>query len=219
MKKGLIIYFMSSALCLANINIENVKQSETTKKYTYEFSYPKLSLNGKSLPINKEIEKINLHNIDGFKKDGSHNPYADRLYEAQSNYKEYKNNFNITSILASTYFYTGGAHGMTGFVSYNVSTKTGKTLKFNDLFREGAKKYFEKEIRAIINQDVKTNRENTKFFRNSSSRFTDLDNAVVFFRGDNLVIRYQQYTIAPYSSGTPEFEFSKNKIKKYLKEF
>lgn len=218
MKKGLIIYLISSTLCLANINVESIKKSEETQKYTYEFFYPKLSLNGKSLPINQEIEKINLHNIDGFKKDGSHNPHSDRPYEAQGNYKEYKNSFNITSILASTYFYTGGAHGMTGFVTYNVSNKTGKTLRFNDIFKAGAKKYFEKEIRSIINQDVKTNRENTKFFRDSSSRFVDLDNAVIFFRGDNLVIRYQQYTIAPYSSGTPEFEFSKDKIKNYLKE-
>ena len=107
---------------------------------------------------------------------------------------------------------------MTGFTSYNISNKTGKNLKFNDIFRRGAREYFEKEIRDNIIKDVKVNKEKTKYFRDSSTRFVDLDNAVIFFRGDNLVIRYQQYAIAPYSSGTPEFEFSKEEIREFLKE-
>lgn len=218
MKKGLLIYLLTSAICLANIKVDTVKKTEETKKYTYEFSYPELSLNGKILPINQEIEKNINYNIKGFVRVGEHNPHSDRPYEAQSIFKDYKNNFGVTSILESIYTYTGGNHGTTGFMSYNISNKTGKNLKFNDIFKRGTKEYFEKEIRNIIIQDVKTNKENTKYFRDSSTRFVDLDNAVVFFRGNNVVVRYQQYTIAPYSSGTPEFEFSKDKIKDFLKE-
>lgn len=218
MKKGLLIYLLTSAVCLANIKVDTVKKTEETKKYTYEFSYPELSLNGKILPINQEIEKNINYNIKGFVRVGEHNPHSDRPYEAQSIFKDYKNNFGVTSILESIYTYTGGNHGTTGFMSYNISNKTGKNLKFNDIFKRGTKEYFEKEIRNIIIQDVKTNKENTKYFRDSSTRFVDLDNAVVFFRGNNVVVRYQQYTIAPYSSGTPEFEFSKDKIKDFLKE-
>ena len=218
MKKGILIYLLTSAVCLANIKVDTIKKSGTTKKYTYEFSYPSLSLDGKTLPINQEIEKNISYNIKGFTRVGEHNPYSDRPYEAQSIFKDYKNNFGITSILESIYTYTGGNHGMTGFTSYNISNKTGKNLKFNDIFRRGAREYFEKEIRDTIIKDVKVNKEKTKYFRDSSTRFVDLDNAVVFFRGDNLVIRYQQYAIAPYSSGTPEFEFSKEEIREFLKE-
>ena len=57
MKKGILIYLLTSAVCLANIKVDTIKKSETTKKYTYEFLYPSLSLDGKTLPINQEIEK------------------------------------------------------------------------------------------------------------------------------------------------------------------
>lgn len=218
MKKGILIYLLTSAICLANVEVKTIKKNEVTQKYTYDFSYPQLSLEGKILPISQEIEKNINYNIKGFKRVGEHNPHSDRPYEAQSIFKNYKNSFGVTSILESIYTYTGGNHGMTGFTTYNISNKTGKNLKFNDIFRNGAREYFEKEIRDIIIKDVKTNKEKTKYFRSSSTRFVDLDNAVVFFRGDNVVIRYQQYAIAPYSSGTPEFEFSKEEIREFLKE-
>ena len=71
----------------------------------------------------------------------------------------------------------------------------------------------------VLTNDIEIiNKEKTKYFRDSSTRFVDLDNAVIFFRGDNLVIRYQQYAIAPYSSGTQEIEFSKEEIREFLKE-
>ena len=208
---------MTSAICLANMNIENINKTGKTEKYTYNFEYPKLTLNGKELAVNKELEKITNDNIKGLIRDSKTNPYNDRPYEGESFYKEYKNNFGVTSLLGMTYFYTGGNHGMTGLSSFNISNKTGKSLTFNDIFKPEAKKYFEMEIIKAIKNDIKTKKEETKFFRDMSTRTTDIDNAVVFFRGNNVVIRYQQYVVAPYSSGTPEFEFSKESVKNYLK--
>lgn len=219
MKKKLLFYFLFSTLTLANINIKTISKNENTEKYKYEFLYPKFTLNEKSLPINNEIEKIVDDNIKGFKKEGINNFHKDRPYEANMFFKEFKNSFGITSTLVMNYFYMGGAHGITGLISYNIDTTTGKNLLFNDIFSKEAKKYFEQEINKTIELELKKSLEKRQinYFKEKSMRAIDLDNAVLFFRGSDLVIRYQQYAIAPYSEGTPEFTFSKEKIEKYLK--
>lgn len=207
---------MTSAICLANVNIENVRKSEVSQKYKYDFEYPKITFKGKDLSLNKEIENITTQNINGLINDSKYNSHNEQ-YEGQSFYKDFENDFDVTSLLGLTYFYIGGNHGTTGLSSYNISNKTGKILNFNDIFKFGAKQYFEREIIKSIREDVKIKGNKSLYFTDMSSRTTDLDNAVVFFRGNYVIIRYQQYAIAPYSSGTPEFKFSKEVVKDYLK--
>lgn len=217
MKKGLFIYLITSAICLANVNVDTMQKSNKSEKYTYNFQYPKVTFKGKEIALNKEVENIVNQNINGLVKDSQKNPYKDMPYEGESIYKEYKNNFGVTSILDMTYIYTGGNHGTTGLMAYNISNSTGKVLTFNDIFKPGTKKFIEREIIKAIKNNVKTLGDKSPYFKGMSTRTTDIDNAVFFFRGNDLVVRYQEYAIAPHSSGTPEFEFSKEMLKDYLK--
>ncbi|NME35183.1 MULTISPECIES: DUF3298 and DUF4163 domain-containing protein [Fusobacterium] len=219
MKKKLLFYFLFSTLALASVDVKTISKNEETEKYKYEFSYPEFILNEKSLSVNNEIEKIVNDNIKGFRKEGMNNPHKNRPYEAKMIFKEFKNNFGITSTLVMNYFYTGGAHGTTGLTSYNINSETGKNLAFNDIFSKGAKKYFEQEIIKKIESELRKplEKRDVNYFGEKTMRAVDLDNAVLFFRGNEFVIRYQQYAIAPYSEGTPEFTFTKEQIEKYLK--
>ena len=57
-------------------------------------------------------------------------------YQLYSRYKV-TNSQNITSFYIDYYQFTGGAHGITTRLSYNVDNITGKELKLSDLFKGG----------------------------------------------------------------------------------
>ncbi|WP_370456695.1 RsiV family protein [Fusobacterium sp. IOR10] len=87
---------------------------------------------------------------------------------------------------------------------------------------EEGKADIENKILESIEKDFKkSNNDETKVFYFQDSLESDavkLKNANVYFNGDKLIVTYPHYTLAPYSTGMPEFIFSKEEMKKYLKD-
>lgn len=122
-------------------------------------------------------------------------------FELVSEYFVTRESEDLISFYTDYYQFTGGAHGITTRKAYVVDRKTGKPLNINELFKKGYdyKTIIDKEIRKQISK------EKEKYF-DEGKNFKGINNDVKFYiRGNNIVIYYSQYEIAPYASGLPEF--------------
>lgn len=125
---------------------------------------------------------------------------------------DYRVESEINNILSIWFFvetYTGGAHGNRELTIYHIDTKSGKRLRFDDVFITGADKYFEAEIIKQMDEDPGS------YFE---ERQPNVRSANFYFEGDDIVFIFGQYSIAPYATGTPDFRFKRNDIKKWLKK-
>ena len=123
-------------------------------------------------------------------------------FEVHSKYTLGVNNNSIISLYNDYYEYLGGAHGMTTRTSYTIDKEKEKLLTLKELFVQG---YFYSDI---INKSIKDEIDkNPENYFNSGREFKGIsENQNFYIEGDNLVIYYQLYDIAPYVFGIPEFK-------------
>lgn len=122
-------------------------------------------------------------------------------YELVASYTV-KNNDKILSFYIDYYQFTGGAHGITTRIPYNIDTSSGKQLLLGDLFKY--KSDYEKLINNEIEKEIKKNPEN--YFLGKDGFNGIKNNQQYFIDGSTLVVYFGQYEIAPYASGMPEFK-------------
>ena len=213
MKNVVIPFLLISSLAFADIKVESIKKAKVRKDFTYDLTIPQFKLNGKSMTdLNNAFNNDMLTAIERTESVGKEVNKMNPNLKAETimNFKEYKNNFGVTSVVLSDYLYDGGAHGTTVLSSYNIDNTTGKILAFDDVFIRSAKQSFKKGILQIIKN-------------NNSGRYMsgiediDLNSAVMYFDGDYIVFKFQQYSIAPYSSGEPAFRYKKEDVKPFIK--
>lgn len=165
-----------------------------------------------ALKFKKNIEDMAKADFEATKKDKE---IVFRKYEVNTEYTVRYNKNNILSITMIYYQYTGGAHGGSNQVAYNIDLKTGKTLLLPDIFEEG---FDYKNV--IINEIVKAIEEKKEdYFDYSVNVVKAIDeNKSYYIENGNIVVYFGQYEIAPYAAGIPEFKipFSKLKFKKGL---
>lgn len=129
-------------------------------------------------------------------------------YEFLSVYTVTYNNDCVTSLYSDQYTYLGGAHGNTVRDSQTWDFQTGYQLSLSDYFPNN--QTFTQDIISEINKQI-TEREK----QDPSTYFEDFPSLVrgnfnlegFYVTPDGIVIYYQQYDIAPYSTGIPEFFF------------
>lgn len=123
-------------------------------------------------------------------------------YEIQSKYSVSENNSSIISLYNDYYEYLGGAHGMTTRTSYTIDKEKESLLSLNDLFIKGYN--YSDIINGEIKKQISKNPEN---YFDSGSEFKGIGEKQSFYiEGDDLVIYYQLYELAPYAFGIPEFK-------------
>jgi len=107
------------------------------------------------------------------------------------------------SIIIRYYNYSGGAHGYYEDIAYNIDIKSGKFLRLSDLFLEQSnyKEIINKEIESQIKTLEMENVENKGIYQFKSIS----DNQKYYFSGNDIVIYFDLYDIAPYAAGIPEF--------------
>lgn len=199
----------------------NILQKELTYDNTvilkYHIEYPSIITNS----YFPREERFNIYN----KKQASEikNIAENELYkEAIEVYKYNKENgypimvfevyrtFNITyntdqliSLYLDEYTFTGGAHGSTVHTSQTWNLFYGKMLQLYELYKNP---YFVIDILKTITLKISKNPEN--YFSNSCNLVLETFNPKNFYLIDKnkAVIYFQQYDIAPYSSGIPVFE-------------
>ncbi|WP_445735361.1 DUF3298 and DUF4163 domain-containing protein [Mariniflexile sp.] len=113
----------------------------------------------------------------------------------------------IISIAITSYVNTGGAHGITNISFLNFNALTGKRILNNNLFtdeaafKEAAKPYFKAAIEA---DDVLFEPDNFQLPAN------------IGYNEEGIVLIYNTYEIAPYSTGIIDFTIPIDEVSSYL---
>ena len=139
------------------------------------------------------------------------NGYPIMVYEIVTQYKITYNEDYIVSLYNDQYIFTGGAHGNTIRTSQTWSLKTGKMIPLYQFYPNNP--YFIIDILKQINQEIQKQIE-----EGTNQYFDDYCNLVLetfnpesyYLCNDHIEVYFQQYDIAPYSSGIPTFSIIKN---------
>lgn len=131
------------------------------------------------------------------------NGYPIMVYEVYRTFEITLNNYNIVSLYADEYIFSGGAHGNTIRTSQNWDLLQGIMIPLERFFPNNP--YFMINILKEINKQIQAEPE--IYFENACGLVLDTFNPKSFYlTPGSIVIYFQQYDIAPYSSGIPIFE-------------
>lgn len=124
-------------------------------------------------------------------------------YEVMTSYQVMTLEDSFLSMYIDYYQYTGGAHGMTERIAYNIDLATGADIALADLFTTDYE--YKEAIDQFIQKEI-TNRPGD-FFPSGDMGFNGISDEQPFYLTDSkLVIYFSLYEIAPYAAGFPEFE-------------
>ena len=136
------------------------------------------------------------------------NRYPFHPYEAISEFHVTCNSACVTSLYIDRYTYTGGAHGSTIRRSDTWNFRTGDRMTLSEFYPDNPS-YQEAVLRGIDRQIEKQLKDGTNdYFDNYTELVRETFNPNSFYlTSEGITIYFQQYDIAPYSSGMPEFFF------------
>jgi len=110
-------------------------------------------------------------------------------------------NEDYISFYIDYYQFSGGAHGITMREAYNIRIKDSKEIKLKDLFEEGYD--YKEHINKIIYKEIENN---PGMYFIGELGFNGIDEDQSFYLKEGyIVVFFQQYEIAPYVAGLPEF--------------
>jgi hypothetical protein len=196
--------------------IKNELKYKNTVVLTYRIEYPEITSSnycyGKNIfnKYNKD-KAIMLENYIKNKlyfdavstyEYNSANGYPIMVFEVISEFNITYNNGFLISLYEDKYEFTGGAHGNTIRTSQNWNLSTGCFIPLSYFFPNNP--YYLVNIFKNINSQIQTNPEN--YFDNYCELVLETFNPESFYvTSENIAIYFQQYDIAPYSSGIPVF--------------
>lgn len=157
-----------------------------------------------STSIKQSITQFNKE-FENFQNDF---PETAQIWDAQINGEVMFNSPSIISIALTSYLNTGGAHGMLKVSFLNFKTSTGEIVSNENLitdidtFKQIALPYFKE---ATKDKDI---------FETELDTFTLPENIGYSYEG--IVLLYNAYEIAPYSTGLIEFVIPFNEIESYI---
>ncbi|HWT77020.1 MAG TPA: DUF3298 and DUF4163 domain-containing protein [Mobilitalea sp.] len=134
------------------------------------------------------------------------NNYPIHQYEAIVNYTVTYNENCLLSLYFDQYEYTGGAHGLTVRYSDTWNLPQSKRVDLNEMFpnRSNYREYVIWIINRQIEQQIA--KEGNIYFENYTQLVNENFKVNNFYlTKDGVVIYFQQYDIAPYSTGIPTF--------------
>ncbi|MCI8519423.1 MAG: DUF3298 and DUF4163 domain-containing protein [Clostridia bacterium] len=130
------------------------------------------------------------------------NGYPIMVYEVYRNFKVTYNMYDFVSLYIDEYTFTGGAHGNTIRTSQNWNLYQNCMIPLEDFFPNNP--YFMINILKEINEQIANDSE--IYFENTCNLVLDTFNPRSYYLTQKgIVIYFQQYDIAPYSSGIREF--------------
>ncbi|MFU0799523.1 MAG: DUF3298 DUF4163 domains-containing protein [Xylanivirga thermophila] len=153
--------------------------------------------------LNRKIRKDILHFKKEIEDKANKDIYSNIHYETVTSYEVPFQSDNIISITILFYEYTGGNHGVSKKAAYNFDLNTGEEITLKSIFIDGIgyKEIINNEIEKQISQC-----KDTSFFTGEDG-FTGIHyDQAFYFKDDSIIIYFELYDIAPYSSGIPEFK-------------
>jgi len=185
---------------LVDINIPKAfGDSEISNNINSEISkliISKLNIGDSETSSSKTIEESITAFNNEYRSFVSNFPESTQPWEAQIDGEVMFKSDEVISISLTFYINTGGAHGTLQISFLNFNALTGKPIEnkklFNDLeaFKRIAKTHFDKTVK-----DKNTLFEPDNFILPANIGYTE----------DGLILLYNVYEIAPYSTGTIEF--------------
>ncbi|HAF59609.1 MAG TPA: hypothetical protein DCK81_00475 [Clostridiales bacterium UBA9856] len=129
-----------------------------------------------------------------------------------SNY-QYFHNKNLASLWMNWDNYTGGAHGLYWMDSYTFNTDTDEIYTFPGLFLEGAD-----GAEYVTNKILEEITGGDYYFETAADKVIGYENDYPFFiNGEELIVYFQLYELAPYVAGMQSFSFSVDELESFLK--
>ena len=124
------------------------------------------------------------------------------MYELYREYQITLNQENAVSMYIDEYIFSGGAHGTTTRTSQTWNLMLGKMVELYELYPN--EPYFLLDILRKINREISENLE--IYFADPYPLVVEYFNPDSYYIDNGkVVIYFQQYDIAPYSSGIIEF--------------
>lgn len=184
---------------------------------SFKIIYPETAQNNRA---EARINEVITSQIKGYYNKAKRELYRDAVngyIDAQKNgfpFNEYNMTVEYTvtynrncalSFYRDAYTYTGGAHGSTLRLSDTFSLLSGRKLRLGDFFKN--KEHWEFTVlSAILKQADETQSASQIYFENYRELILKYFNPESFYLTPNgIAIYYQQYDIAPYSTGIPVF--------------
>ncbi len=205
-------------VCCTTKTIRQIMHCMNEEVLIYEISYPLFS----SSVFFKSVQRLNNYYresalmFEKYCRTALYRMACESAYEAKEHgYTPIKfevvQKFELTynencaiSLYSDRYMFSGGAHGMTERFSDTFKLGGGlKRIELKALFEDNFnyKNYIIKEITKQISLG-----DSSAFFDNYEQNVKDCFNKNYFYLTDSgMAIYYQQYDIAPYSSGIPTF--------------
>lgn len=172
---------LRNRMCLKNVNAFYENKALDYQKYCESELYPMA--------------------IQQYKEDQKNN-YAIHVFDAVMKYEVTYLRSCILSLYVDRYEYTGGAHGNTLRDSQTWNLNTCEAIKLAQLLPclLDQKGYLMNELEEQLKKEPEI------YFENAKQLISETFQENSFYcRKDGIVVYYQQYDIAPYSSGIREF--------------
>lgn len=181
---------------------------ELDEGYEIQLNYPELQGYEDQEVLKEWNEQLSIAvpEVDAIKKaademtvDGKFTGTAP--YEYNESYTIEHNKDAYVCITTYVYEYMGGAHGMTVQQTYHFDLSKGKSLKLEDFFKSDSD--YETTINQVVEQGIK---EADYAYYLGDEGFPGItEDTNFYFAQDGLHVYFQQYEIAPYAAGLPEF--------------
>lgn len=205
-------------LKIINRILQKEMKYENTVVLKYHIEYPEIVMDWQQ--NRNEIKKFNDYNLkmalqmqqkaenELYKeaielyKYNKENGYPQMTYELYREYQITLNKENAVSMYIDEYIFSGGAHGTTTRTSQTWNLMLGKMVELYELYPN--EPYFLLEILRKINREISENIE--IYFADPYPLVVEYFNPESYYIDNGkVVIYFQQYDIAPYSSGIIEF--------------
>jgi len=206
---------------IKNIILQNDLYYKRNLLLSYKIEYPQLfsdkfqkNLNKinefyktKALELERECYEISFKIAIEQYEYSIRNDFPIRKFEIILNYEITFNQDCVVSLYFDKYQYMGGAHGSTIRVSDTWNIQSGNRIMLYNMFTPTVKyiEYILLRINRQIEIQLNTD-ENFMYFDNYDRKvFMSFDINNFYLTKYGVVIYFQQYDIAPYASGIPEF--------------
>lgn len=205
-------------LKIINRILQKEMKYENTVVLKYHIEYPEIVMDWKQ--NRNGIKKFNDYNLkialqtqrkaenelykEAIKlyKYNKENGYPQMMYELYREYQITLNQENAVSMYIDEYIFSGGAHGTTTRTSQTWNLMLGKMVELYELYPN--EPYFLLDILRKINREISENLE--IYFADPYPLVVEYFNPDSYYIDNGkVVIYFQQYDIAPYSSGIIEF--------------
>ncbi len=171
--------------------------------------------------IDERLRRMTINAPDDQLPESLHSYQIEFLRKAEPNWSSYlqaklrEQHGDILVVELSSYLYTGGAHGMPGRGFINYDRERARELRLEDVLIPGQEGNFWRVARQAHQRWLAENGHD------QDAEFTELwpfqQTAHVALLEDSVLLKYDVYSIAPYSSGHPELNIPHEQLEGILR--